>query len=164
MATCPTCGKTGFGIFEIKQNKCPSCRRAEAQMDAETRAEVERKKEEVRKTAKTLPITTEAWAGDEVERLGVVASEVVFGMNVFKDALAGIRDIVGGRSGAVQNTLRDAREAAFEEISVQAAELGADAVIAVDINYHSMSTTGGTHNMMMVAVSGTAIKRRASAD
>ena len=105
----------------------------------------------------TLPLTTEAWIGD-AERLGVVASEVVFGMNIFKDFLANVRDVVGGRSGTVQKVLKDARETAFEELRLQAVELGADMIVAVDIDYHSIST-GSAVNMMMVAVSGTAIKQ-----
>lgn len=79
------------------------------------------------------------------------------GMNIFKDVLANVRDIVGGRSGAVQNTLRDARNAAFEDIKLQAVQRGADAIIAVDIDYHTIST-GSAVNMMMVAVTGTAVK------
>ena len=66
-------------------------------------------------------------------------------------------DIFGGRSGVVQQTLEEARNVAFEELRVKAAELGANAVVAVDIDYHSIST-GSSVNMMMVAVSGTAVR------
>lgn len=128
-------------------------------MTPEQKAKDEASKAEEKKRLEKiagLPITTESWVGD-AERLGVVASEVVFGMNVFKDFLAGVRDIVGGRSGAVQKVLKDARETAFDQLRAQAAELGADMIVSVDIDYHSISTTG-MHNMMMVAVSGTAIK------
>ncbi|MEE3316767.1 MAG: heavy metal-binding domain-containing protein [Pseudomonadota bacterium] len=160
MARCNTCGKTGFGFLEVKEGMCPSCRReAEALEASKTDAEKsEDKAERARhiEAASSLPITTETWIGD-VERLGVVATEVVMGMNIFKDVLANVRDIFGGRSGAVQNTLRDARNAAFEDIKLQAAQLGADAIIAVDIDYHSIST-GSSVNMMMVAVTGTAVK------
>ncbi|WP_299757824.1 heavy metal-binding domain-containing protein [uncultured Boseongicola sp.] len=101
-------------------------------------------------------LTTETTVG-RVERLGIVATEVVLGMNIFRDVLANVRDIFGGRSGAVQKTLDEAREAAFDDLRIKAAELGADAVIAVDIDYHSIST-GSSVNMMMVAVSGTAVR------
>lgn len=111
---------------------------------------------EVSRKARAISLTTEAFVG-QVDRLGVVATEVVLGMNIFKDVLANVRDIFGGRSGTIQNTLEDAREAAFEDLRLKAAKLGADAVISVDIDYHSIST-GSSVNMMMVAVSGTAIK------
>ena len=161
MATCPACGKSGLGFLEVKDGMCPSCRREkerrEASMTDLERAKEEDAKKRVKETSKRLLLTTESWIGD-VERLGIVASEVVFGMNVFKDILANVRDVLGGRSGAVQSTLDEARQVAFQEIRVKAAELGADAVIAVDIDYHSIST-GSAANMMMVAVSGTAVKR-----
>lgn len=106
--------------------------------------------------SKLIPLTTETFIGD-VERLGIVASEVVLGMNIFKDVLANVRDIFGGRSGTVQKTLEEARETAFAELRLKAKKLNADAVISVDIDYHSIST-GSAVNMMLVAVSGTAIK------
>lgn len=160
MATCKKCGKM-YGFFEGGGGLCGECfaagivgedvsstterRKAEAEADAQDR-----------EAAKNLPVTTETFVGD-VERLGVVATEVVLGMNIFKDVLANVRDIFGGRSGAVQDTLEEARTLAFEDLKFKAVKLGADAVIAVDIDYHSIST-GSAVNMMMVSVSGTAIK------
>lgn len=162
MARCNACGKTGFGFLEVKEGMCPSCRK-EAELLESSKTDAEKLEDKIEyqrrlQAAESLPITTEAWIGD-VERLGVVATEVVMGMNIFKDVLANVRDIFGGRSGAVQNTLRDARNAAFEDIKLQAVELGADAIIAVDIDYHSIST-GSSVNMMMVAVTGTAVKMK----
>lgn len=160
MAKCLSCGKSGFGLLEIKNGSCPNCRRQSEAIEHSKTPEQRQEEAEQRKLmllkAKNLPITTEAWIGD-VERLGIVATEVVFGMNIFKDLLAKVRDIVGGRSGVVQKTLEDARTAAFEELRIKASELGANAIIAVDIDYHSIST-GSAVNMMMVAVSGTAVK------
>jgi hypothetical protein len=81
----------------------------ERRKPAEARAEQERLQAEktaedlARQTAGHLPLTTEAWIGD-VERLGIISTEVVLGMNIFKDVLANVRDIFGGRSGAVQRT------------------------------------------------------------
>jgi uncharacterized protein YbjQ (UPF0145 family) len=115
--------------------------------------------ETVRQAASHLLVTTETFVGD-VERLDIVATEVVLGMNLFRDILANVRDVFGGRSGAVQNTLEEARKIAFEDLRLKAANLGADAIIAVDIDYHSIGT-GSAVNMMMVSVSGTAIKWRA---
>lgn len=161
MATCTKCGKSGFGILEIKNGKCPACRKAEEQAELsktdEQRAREKTAKDLTLQNAKRLTITTETTLNRDVERLGIVASEVVLGMNMFKDVLANVRDIFGGRSGVVQKTLKDARELAFTEIRVQAAELGADAVIAIDVDYHSMST-GSSANMMIVSVTGTAVK------
>lgn len=103
-------------------------------------------------------LTTETYVGD-VERLGIVATEVVLGMNIIRDIFANVRDIFGGRSGAVQKTLEDARTAAFDELREKAVRLKADAIISVGVDYHSIST-GSAVNMLIVSVSGTAIKWR----
>lgn len=87
------------------------------------------------------------------EYLGLVAGEAVFGANVFKDFLAGMRDIVGGRSGVYESELRKARGSAVDEMNEQAAELGADAVVGIDIDYETIGDS-----MLMVSVSGTAVK------
>ena len=156
MATCSQCGKSGFAMLEVREGVCPSCRRAAEQAEA-AKADAEKAEEKrAREAAKTLPMTTEAWIGD-VERLDIVATEVVLGMNIFKDVLANVRDVFGGRSGAVQSTLEEARTVAFEDLRLKAAKLGADAVISVDVDYHSIST-GSAVNMMLVAVSGTAVR------
>jgi uncharacterized protein YbjQ (UPF0145 family) len=86
--------------------------------------------------------------------LGVVTGEAIMGANLFKDLFAGIRDIVGGRSGAYEKELRKAREVAFEEIEQAARNLGANAVVAVDIDYEVLGVKSG---MLMVSVSGTAV-------
>ena len=85
---------------------------------------------------------------------GVVTGEAIMGANIFKDVFAGIRDIVGGRSATYERELRRARELAMEEIKTAAAELGANAVVAIDIDYE---TVGGNGSMLMVTVSGTAV-------
>ena len=87
--------------------------------------------------------------------LGVVAGEAVIGANVFRDLFAGIRDVIGGRSGAYEKTLREARQVAIDELMIEAKALGADAVIGVSIDFE-----GGVHQgtMMMVAASGTAVR------
>jgi len=87
--------------------------------------------------------------------LGIVTGEVIVGANIFKDLFAGIRDIVGGRAGAYESTLRSAREQAFRELEGEARRLGADAVIGVDIDYEVVGQGG---SMLMVSVSGTAVK------
>jgi uncharacterized protein YbjQ (UPF0145 family) len=87
--------------------------------------------------------------------LGIVAGEAVIGANLFRDLFAGIRDVIGGRSGAYEKTLREARETAVDELIQEAARLGADAVVGVSVDFE-----GGVHqgSMMMVAAAGTAVK------
>lgn len=88
------------------------------------------------------------------EYFGVVMGEAVLGANLFRDLFAGIRDIVGGRSGAYEKELRKAREIAFEEMQEAAGKLGANAVVAVDLDYEVLGQKSG---MLMVSVSGTAV-------
>jgi len=88
------------------------------------------------------------------EYKGVVVGEAILGANIFKDMFAGIRDIVGGRSGAYEKELAKAREIAFDELQQRATELGANAVIGIDIDYEVVGKDG---SMMMVSVSGTAV-------
>ena len=88
--------------------------------------------------------------------LGIVTGEAILGANIFKDFFAGIRDIVGGRSAAYEQELRKAREIALAELEQQAAALGANAVIGVDLDYEEISV-GGSGTMLMVSASGTAV-------
>lgn len=87
--------------------------------------------------------------------LGIVTGETIIGANLFKDIFAGIRDIVGGRSGSYEKVLREAKDIALKEMEDQAMRLGADAVIGVDLDYETVGSSGG---MLMVTASGTAIK------
>jgi len=85
---------------------------------------------------------------------GVVTGEAIVGANIFRDFFAGIRDIVGGRSAAYEKELGKARRMAFEEMDQQARDLGANAIIGIDIDYE---TVGDRGSMLMVTVSGTAV-------
>lgn len=87
--------------------------------------------------------------------LGIVVGEAIVGANIFKDLFAGIRDIVGGRSAAYERELETARTLALDEMRQRAAELGADAVVGVDLDYEVLGQNNG---MLMVSVSGTAVK------
>jgi uncharacterized protein YbjQ (UPF0145 family) len=89
--------------------------------------------------------------------VGIVTGEAILGANIFRDLFAGIRDIVGGRSGAYEKELRRARDVAIEEMQAWAQQLGADAVVAVDIDYETIEVGGGG-GMLMVTASGTAVK------
>ncbi|EPZ0830330.1 heavy metal-binding domain-containing protein [Vibrio cholerae] len=89
-----------------------------------------------------------------VRYCGVIAGEAILGANIFKDLFAGIRDIVGGRSGTYERELEKARAIALEELQQHAAALGANAVIGIDLDYETFEKANG---MLMVSVSGTAV-------
>jgi len=101
-------------------------------------------------------VTTTATLQDRKvnQYLGLVTGESILGANIFRDMFAGIRDIVGGRAGAYEKVLRDARRMAVDEMVAEARKLGANAVIGVDVDYETVG--GGT--MLMVSVSGTAVQ------
>ncbi len=100
--------------------------------------------------------TTTAIEGRPVrEYLGIVTGEVIVGANIFKDLFASVRDIVGGRSGSYESTLRDARKTSLDEIAQEALSLGADAVIGIDLDYEVLGQGG---SMLMVTASGTAVR------
>ena len=102
-----------------------------------------------------LVSTTTIIEGRPVQQyLGVVAGEAILGANIFKDLFAGIRDIIGGRSGAYEKELARAREIAFEELKERAQALGANAVVGIDIDYEVVGQNG---SMLMVSISGTAV-------
>ncbi|MBQ62469.1 MAG: hypothetical protein CMQ19_10395 [Gammaproteobacteria bacterium] len=90
-----------------------------------------------------------------VNYLGVVTGEAILGANIFRDMFAAVRDIVGGRSAAYERELGKAREIALDELEEWAEELGANAVVGVDIDYESFGQTNG---MMMVSATGTAVR------
>lgn len=99
--------------------------------------------------------TTESVEGRQITGYrGIVSGEAIIGANIFRDLFAGIRDIVGGRSGSYEKVLRDAKEAALEDLQRQAEELSADAVVAVDLDYEVLGKENG---MLMVVANGTAV-------
>ncbi len=89
-----------------------------------------------------------------VQYLGIVTGEAIMGANMFKDLFAGIRDVVGGRSGTYERELRKAKDIALAEMAQQAEALGANAVVGVDLDYETIGETG---SMLMVSASGTAV-------
>ena len=102
-----------------------------------------------------LQTTTPTVEGRKIQDYhGVVTGEAILGANVFKDFFAGIRDIVGGRSAAYENELRKAKDIAVQEMTEQAAALGGNAVIGVDLDYETVGQSGG---MLLVSASGTAV-------
>ncbi|MBB1527972.1 heavy metal-binding domain-containing protein [Pectobacterium carotovorum subsp. carotovorum] len=91
------------------------------------------------------------------EYCGVVTGEAILGANIFRDFFASIRDVVGSRSGAYEKELRKARQIAFKELQEQAEDLGANAIVGIDLDYETVGKDG---SMLMVTVSGTAVKVR----
>ena len=89
------------------------------------------------------------------EYLGIVMGESIVGAHIFRDIFAGVRDIVGGRAKGYEDALRGARQEALHEMAVNATNLGADAVLAVDLDYEVVGRRG---SMLMVTCSGTAVK------
>lgn len=87
--------------------------------------------------------------------LGIITGEAILGANIFKDFFAGIRDIVGGRSASYEKELKEARRIAFSELEEKAFQLGANAIIGIDVDYETIGDTG---SMLMVSVTGTAVQ------
>ncbi len=85
--------------------------------------------------------------------LGIVVGESIIATNIMRDIAAGLRDIVGGRSGAYEEKMQEARDIAMAEMEQKGQELGADAIVGVDIDYETIG-----NNMLMVSASGTAVK------
>jgi uncharacterized protein YbjQ (UPF0145 family) len=100
--------------------------------------------------------TTNTLDGQPVEQyFGIVCGEAILGANLMKDLFAGVRDLVGGRSATYERELARAREIALQEMQQAAEQLGANAVIGVDIDYETIGSGG---SMLMVTASGTAIR------
>ncbi len=99
--------------------------------------------------------TTQPPGIERSQMLGVVHGEAIIGANIFRDLFSSVRDVVGGRAGGYERALSGARDAALEDLIESARELGANGVIGIDFDYEVLGETNG---MMMVAVSGTAVK------
>lgn len=193
MPTCSTCGEK-FGLSDLREGKCKTCRTKESYLGA---GGVARCKEcglptdidellagdgkciycrpSSSKSSDAIKADADkllALAADKVtlttgfdipgretaEIVKIVATEAALGMNIFKDIANNWRDTFGGRSGSVQNLLKDAREACLQDLKMEAARAGAEAVIAVRLNYSEASTSAGSGGgILFVAASGTAV-------
>ncbi len=103
-----------------------------------------------------LLTTTSTLEGRQIQYLGIVTGEAILGANIFRDFFAKITDVVGGRSGAYEGELRKAKDIAMGEMSDQAKQMGANAVIGIDLDYETIQMGSGG-GMLMVSVSGTAV-------
>ena len=103
-----------------------------------------------------ITTTTNTIEGRQIrEYLGLVTGEAIMGANVFRDFMAGITDLIGGRSDAYESKLADARETALQELQDLAQQKGANAVVGIDIDYEVL---GANNGMLMVTATGTAVK------
>ena len=164
--TCVECGgKVGFLADIPVQDgnlcgmKCLVAYRAKNPTELTKRQEAEKRQNQERfdrlatislSTLSTLPGNT------EFSVIDVVTAECVFGMNVFRDLFAGIRDVVGGRSDASEKVLKDLKQTCLTELREEAYKVGADAVLGVDLDYSEFS--GGGKSMLFLVASGTAVK------
>ena len=153
MANCTGCGKK-FGLLETGTGGlCSQCNYL-ATVPQENLVAME-EVAETNSAIEAVMLTTETASNLNItKRIEIVTAECAFGMNIFKDLFAGVRDIVGGRSKAVQNTLRDSRRTALYELKKEAYEVGANAVVGVDLDYMEMSSAG---SMVLLVASGTAV-------
>lgn len=103
-----------------------------------------------------LLTTTPTIEGKPIQQyLGIVTAETIIGANIFKDLFAGIRDIVGGRSGTYERVIEEARQSALTELQQKAQAMGANAVVGIDLDFETVGSGG---SMLMVVATGTAVK------
>ena len=167
VANCVNCGSR-IGLLDPGTGglclNCDGARRAKQEVETKTRkaaaalgidAATKEDVDHQHDLINSVLLTTESCVELRIlRRIDIVTAECAFGMNVFKDLFAGVRDIVGGRSVAIQDTMRDSRRLVLSELRREAHLLGANAVIGVDLNYVDLSGGG---KMVMLVASGTAI-------
>ena len=147
--SCESCGSNSDLARHGESFFCGTCRELGLHMGVDASA--------VKKTYDVKLTITPTYPNLEIEEVkGVITSECVFGMNVFRDFFAGMTDFFGGRSEASQKVLRDARETCLNELKKEAYELGADGVIGIDLDYSEISGKG--KGMLFLVASGTAVK------
>lgn len=167
MATCNRCNKQ-LSLVERLAGVCHDCLSKDHQAklaeresaplttDALENPTSEREKE-IAAAVQRVMITTEAAHNLDIEeRIDIITAEAVLGMNIFADIGAALRDVVGGRNANFQNILRKARKTVLLDLRHEAWQLGADAVVGVDLDYSEIS--GGGKSMIFLVASGTAVK------
>ena len=162
MPPCSGCGKS-FDPSLLSEGYCAPCyekfdsRREEDKKDRIRMRKITEERIQNENKLKGIILTTENDPNLEItERIEIISAECVYGMNIFRDMFSGVRDIVGGRSKSSQNVLRDARREVLRELRDEAFSIGANAVIAIDLNYSEFS--GGGKSMLFVVATGTAVK------
>ena len=163
MAVCENCNKK-IGLLEYStlingRIVCGDCENEIAKVALEemraNKATQQQRATTLAHEIEAIVLTTETAPNLNItKRIEIVTAEVAFGMNVFKDLFAGVRNVVGGRSEAVQSTMRDSRRTALYELKKEAHAVGANAVVGVDLDYVELSGAG---SMVMLVASGTAV-------
>ena len=151
MARCTICNAK-IGILDFGDTLCKECyaKKIEA-----SKSETPSDRAERDAQINAIMLTTETAPSLNItKRIEVITAECAFGMNIFKDLFAAVRDVVGGRSEAVQKTLRDSRETVLYELKKEAHRVGANAVVGIDLDYMELSTGG---SMILMVASGTAV-------
>lgn len=166
MANCTVCGKE-IGFWQGDEHRrCRECiKLGRWPTDHPNRPEnyelIESQREQVNAEVGAIMLTTETAPDLPIkERLGIVTAEYVVGMHLFRDLAGVFRDVFGGRSETMQRGLKEARETALEELRKEAYALGANAVVAIDLDYSEIS--GGGKSMLFLVASGTAVRIEAS--
>ncbi|PDS85272.1 hypothetical protein CO654_12425 [Rhizobium sp. L18] len=147
VANCSRCGKSFYLRSGSENTLCLDCRDL---------AEQEARAKQLAAIVLTTSIDVPNRKIESV--ISIIAAEAALGMSIFRDIANNWRDFIGGRSDASQKSLREARLACLEELRREAAAVGADAVIAVDLDYNELSTSGSGGGILFVAASGTAVK------
>jgi uncharacterized protein YbjQ (UPF0145 family) len=148
----PNCIKCDeeVSFFEISHGLCASCLSTHGDP-------ITAQKAKLAVVLAAIILTTESASSLPIlERIEIITAEAVLGMNIFQDIGSSVRDLVGGRNQTYQVQLREARKAVLAELKLQAHQLGADAVVAVDLDYSEIS--GGGKSMLFVVASGTAVR------
>lgn len=168
MATCRGCGKV-FSVLKMTDGLCKNCMSpevllyAEAQKERQQREEAEQKiKAEALRLNKpkllaSILVTTEMSVDLSVtERIGIISSQCVYGMNIVKDIFGMFRDVFGGRVVSIENGLKEAHQQVIEDLKERAYLIGADAVIGIKIEHTYNNASGGS--ILSVFATGTAVK------
>ncbi len=147
------CSKCGVGLVKSEESE-GVCYKCESKMSVNQVKEMNKVREE---NLSKILLTTESNPADIVikDRIEIITSECVFGMNLFRDFFASVTDIFGGRSSSTQKVLRDARKKVLDELKNEAVDVGANAVIAVHLEYSQMSGKGTS--LLFVVATGTAV-------
>ena len=162
MSKCIDCGKKQ-GMFDAWYDvRCQPCHLAwQLENDHQFAAQQKQLIDEANAQQKlhdeidAIMLTTETAPNLNItKRIEVITAECAFGMNIFKDLFAAVRDVVGGRSEAVQKTMRDSRQTVLYELKKEAHRVGANAVVGIDLDYMEMSSAG---SMVLLVASGTAV-------
>ena len=159
MASCMKCKRTGFGFLEIKSGLCPSCRRSlEVAEEAKTREQRQRTKAEtdqINSKIDAIVLTTETAPNLNItKRIDIISAQAAFEINNFKDLFVGFMNPVRGRSNELERQLEELRVQSSQKLKAKAYELGANGIVAVDLDLSTV-TIGGISMMMMA--SGTAV-------